>query len=156
MIGERGITLIYGGSRVGLMGVIADAVLAVGGRVVGVIPKHLRTQESDHNGLTERLVVDSIHSRKQLMFERADGFIALPGGFGTIDETIEVISWKQLGLHNKPIVLVDENGYWSPLLALFDHIIEAGFAGSQDRELFAVATAVDKVFDVLACSHEQQ
>ena len=149
-LAEHGITLIYGGGRNGLMGLTADAVLAGGGQVVGIIPGHLHHREVQHQGLTELLIVDSMHTRKRLMFERADAFVALPGGLGTLDETIEIITWRQLGLHDKPILLVDQDGYWQPLLGLFEHIVEARFAQPQARTLWQVVDGVDAVLPALA------
>jgi uncharacterized protein (TIGR00730 family) len=114
-LAARGIELVYGGGRNGLMGLVADAVLAGGGKVTGVIPLHLQNRELAHVGLSELLVVDSMHERKRVMAERADAFAVLPGGIGTLDETVEILSWRQLGLHDKPIYVVDIAGYWSPL-----------------------------------------
>jgi uncharacterized protein (TIGR00730 family) len=150
LLAEAGIELVYGGGRVGLMGLAADAALAARGRVIGVIPEHLRARELGHAGLSEMIVVASMHARKQRMFELADGFVVLPGGIGTFDETVEVLTWKQLGLHDKPIVLVDLGGYWRPLLALFDHAIAAGFAMDATRALFRVAASVEDLLPLLA------
>ena len=145
----RGIELIYGGGGVGLMGTVAKAALAAGGRVVGIIPRSLMESELADWEATELVVVDSMHERKQRMFDRADGFVALPGGLGTLDETIEMITWRQLGFHDKPIVLANHRGYWDPLLSLFDHIVATGFAGSDAHRLYAVAPSLDEVFDRL-------
>ena len=145
----RGIELIYGGGGVGLMGTVAKAALAAGGRVVGIIPRSLMESELADWEATELVVVDSMHERKQQMFDRADGFVALPGGLGTLDETIEMITWRQLGFHDKPIVLANHRGYWDPLLSLFDHIVATGFAGSDAHRLYAVAPSLDEVFDRL-------
>jgi uncharacterized protein (TIGR00730 family) len=123
-----GIELVYGGGRNGLMGFVADAVLAGGGKATGVIPRHLQDRELAHLGLTELLVVDTMHERKAVMAERADAFAVLPGGVGTLDETVEILSWRQLGLHDKPVYIIDIAGYWSPLTVLFDHIVASGFA----------------------------
>ena len=146
----RGIELIFGGGGTGLMGAVADAALAGGGRVVGIIPRSLMESELPLPGLTELVVVDSMHERKQQMFHRADGFVVLPGGFGTLDETIEMITWRQLGFHDKPIVLANYRGFWNPLLSLFDHIVAEGFAQTASRDLYAVADTVDGVLDRLA------
>ena len=147
---ENGIELVYGGGRYGLMGVVADAVLAGGGRAVGIIPDHIRALEVEHLGLQSLLVVDSMHERKQAMFDRSDGFVVLPGGLGTLDETVEVVTWKQLALHDKPVVLVDEAGYWQPLLSLIDHMIDQGFARQEHRQLLRVVSSVDAVLPALA------
>ena len=149
---RRGIRLVYGGGHVGLMGIAADAALGAGGTVVGVIPKFLLDAEVGHLGATELVVVSSMHERKQRMFELADGFVILPGGLGTIDEMIEMITWKQLHLHDKPVVVVDLQGYWHPLTAFVDHIIAEGFARPQVKKLFSVVAGVDEVFDALAAA----
>lgn len=127
-LAARGTELIYGGGRNGLMGRVADAVLAGGGRVTGIIPVHLEHREVAHAGLSELVVVTDMHQRKRVMAERADAFAVLPGGVGTLDEAVEILSWRQLGLHQKPILIVDIAGYWSPLAALFDHIVGSRFA----------------------------
>ncbi len=149
---ERGVRLIYGGGRVGLMGVLADAALAAGGSVVGVIPEHIEEQEIAHSGVTNLIVVNSMHERKLKMFQLADAFAVLPGGLGTLDETIEIITWRQLGLHDKPIVLVDNAGYWAPLCRLVEHVVAAGFAGPETERLFTVVERVDDVFTAVAAA----
>ena len=145
----RGIELIYGGGGIGLMGAVAGAALAAGGRVVGIIPRSLLESEPPFSAVTELVVVDDMHTRKQRMFDRADGFVSLPGGLGTLDETIEMITWRQLGFHDKPIVLANHRGYWSPLLSLIDHIVAEGFADTDAPGLYAVADSIDGVFDRL-------
>lgn len=149
LLAERGITLVTGGGHVGLMGICADAVLDAGGRVVGVIPRHLMGRELGHRGLTELLVTDDMHSRKAKMFEIADAFAVLPGGLGTLDETLEMVTWRQLGLHDKPIVLVSIGGYWTPLLAVIERIIEAGFAGPDARALVKMVGSVEEVLPAI-------
>ena len=146
---ERGVELVYGGGRIGLMGVVADAVLAGGGRVTGIIPGHLHAQEVGNEAAGELIVVDSMHVRKQMMFERADAFVALPGGFGTLDETVEILTWRQLRLHDKPLLLLARNGYWQPLLALFRHFVDSGFAGKGSLALYQVAEDVEEAFRLL-------
>ena len=141
-LAEAGIELVFGGGRVGLMGLTADAALAKGGRVTGIIPARLRDAELAHQGACELLVVDTMHARKALMAERADAFAILPGGVGTLDETFEILSWKQLGLHDKPIFLVDVGDYWAPLRSLIDHIVESGFAQPKTRDLLLVVPTV--------------
>ncbi len=153
-LADAGIELIYGGGRIGLMGRLADAVLLGGGRVTGIIPGHLHDREIGHHGASELIVVGSMHERKQLMFERADAFAVLPGGLGTIEETFEIITWKQLRLHDKPIVIIDVAGYWRRLQALIDHVVDEGFASRQAYSLFHVADTVDALFGVLAASPE--
>ncbi|MSP49344.1 MAG: TIGR00730 family Rossman fold protein [Alphaproteobacteria bacterium] len=146
LLGEAKIRLIFGGGRVGLMGVMADAALQAGGEVVGVIPDHLVRLEVGHGGASELIQVRTMHERKQRMADLADGFAVLPGGLGTLDETFEIVTWKQLRLHDKPIVLVDVAGYWQPLVGLIEHMIEDGFVQPAHRRLFGV---VDKVEDVI-------
>ena len=130
---ERGIELVYGGGNVGLMGIIADACLAAGGKVVGVIPRALLEWEVGHEGLTRLEVVDSMHSRKARMAELADGFIALPGGFGTLDEMFEMLTWRQLGLGKKPCAFLDSNGFWEPLMAMLDTMVRERFLHAEQR-----------------------
>jgi uncharacterized protein (TIGR00730 family) len=143
------IGLVYGGGRVGLMGLLADAALAGGGEVVGIIPSRLRDAELAHPGVTELVVVESMHDRKRLMAEKADAFAILPGGIGTLDELFEALSWKQLGLHDKPILLVDIGGYWALLRALIDDIVKKGFARPQTRELLRVVPTVTALMGAL-------
>lgn len=131
----RGVGIVYGGGKVGLMGTLADAALASGGEVVGVIPEALMRREVGHTGLTELHVVGSMHERKALMADLAEAFVALPGGFGTLDELIEMTTWNQLGIHAKPVGLLDVSGYWQPLLELVDHAVEQGFIAQASRDL---------------------
>ncbi|PYI55979.1 TIGR00730 family Rossman fold protein [Paenibacillus flagellatus] len=126
-LAANGLDLVYGGATVGCMGAVADAVLAAGGRAIGVIPRKLVDVEIAHDRLTELHVVDTMHERKAMMAERADGFIALPGGTGTLEEWFEVFTWAQLGYHRKPCALLNVNRYYDPLLSLFDHMIGQGF-----------------------------
>ena len=148
-LAERGIRLVYGGGRVGLMGIVADAAIAARGEVVGIIPEHLQSMEVGHTGLAELVVVDSMHTRKRMMVERSDAFVVLPGGMGTLDEMFEVLTWKQLHLHDKPVVIVDVDGYWTPLVGLIEHMIEAGFCRTEHCRLFSVVTRVEDVFAAL-------
>src|SRR3546814_324213 len=133
IMAENRIRLVYGGGRIGLMGVVADAVLASGGTAVGVIPEFLETREVGHQGVNDLHVVDSMHSRKNLMFEMSDAFAVLPGGFGTLDEAFEIITWRQLKLHDKPIVMIDVDGYWQPFLRLVDHVLGRGLDRKRTR-----------------------
>jgi uncharacterized protein (TIGR00730 family) len=151
-LAAHGIALVYGGGNVGLMGKVAEGVMNGGGHVTGVIPEHLLRMEVGHTGLTELVVVDSMHTRKHRMFELADAFAVLPGGLGTLDETFEILTWKQLGLHGKPVVLVDEFGFWDPLLALIDAMIAGGFIAPRHRDLFCVARSVDDVVPLALAS----
>jgi uncharacterized protein (TIGR00730 family) len=154
ILAKAGIELVYGGGRVGLMGLLADSALASGGRVTGIIPVHLHDREVGHSGLTELVVVDNMHQRKRRMFELADAFAVLPGGLGTLDETLEIITWKQLGLHDKPVVLVDVAGYWTPLLDLIDHVVVSGFAPRTSLNLYRVAARVEDLLPTLAAAPE--
>jgi uncharacterized protein (TIGR00730 family) len=131
----RGLGLVYGGGHVGLMGVLADAVLAAGGEAIGVIPQALRDRELAHRGLTELHVVATMHQRKALMADLADGFVALPGGFGTADELLEILTWVQLGLHAKPVGLLEVNGFFQALQAWLDHCVAEGFLRAEHRRL---------------------
>jgi uncharacterized protein (TIGR00730 family) len=144
------VRLIFGGGRIGLMGVVADAVLAAGGTAIGVIPQHLSRAENAHSELSEIHVVDSMHTRKQKMFDLADAFAVLPGGLGTLDETIEVLTWKQLGLHDKPIVILNQSEYWQPLEALIQHTIAASFTGSGSARLYSLVSTMDGLFAAIA------
>ena len=145
----RGIGVVYGGGKVGLMGAVADAALAGGGEVIGVIPQELVDRELAHRGLTELHVVGSLHERKALMAERSDAFAALPGGFGTLDELMEQLTWAQLGLHAKPVGLLDVEGYWVQLVALARHATEEGFVRESDLGAIAVGTEADVLLDRL-------
>lgn len=150
LIAERGIRLIYGGGDIGLMSIVARAALEKGGDVVGVIPDFIQKFEVGNPGLTELIVVDSMHDRKRTMFEMADGFVSLPGGLGTMDETLEIITWKQLQQHNKPLVLVDVNNYWRSFRELIQHIVDFGYGHHGIADLFSTVESVDDIFDALA------
>jgi len=139
LLAERGIDLVYGGARVGLMGVLADAALSAGGRVIGVIPQALIDKEVAHHGLTELRVVDSMHERKAMMADLADGFIAMPGGWGTLDELFEILTWAQLGLHRKPAGLLNVHGYYDRLLRYVEHATAEGFIRPQHAAMMLVA-----------------
>ncbi|HEY0411023.1 MAG TPA: TIGR00730 family Rossman fold protein [Candidatus Dormibacteraeota bacterium] len=145
----RGARLVYGGGRVGLMGVIADAVLAAGGEVVGVIPAHLSSREVAHSGLTDLRVVGSMHERKQLMFDLSDAFVALPGGLGTLEELLEITTWAQLGLHRKPVGILDVLGYFDGLVTLLDHAVLSGFLTPHNRGLILLGLDPDALLDRL-------
>ncbi len=149
-LANRNITVVYGGGRGGLMGPLADSALAAGGKVVGIIPEFIRSREIQHTGLTELHVVNSMHTRKSMMVERSDAFVVLPGGFGTMDETFEILTWKQLGLHNKPVVIFNHNHFWSPLLDLLDHMMARGFSPPEMAEMYAVVDNIDDMFKALA------
>lgn len=146
---KEGIRLVYGGARVGLMGVIADAALAGGGEVIGVIPRQLVDREVAHRGLTELHIVRTMHERKSLMADLVDAFIALPGGYGTLDELFEVLGWAQLSIHEKPIVLLEVMDYWQPLFAMLDRAVHEGFLKPENRRDAMRATTVAEVFTLL-------
>jgi uncharacterized protein (TIGR00730 family) len=139
IMAQRGLTVVYGGGRVGLMGALADAALAAGGEVIGVIPHGLVQREVAHHGLTALRVVGSMHERKAMIAELADAFITLPGGLGTLEEFFETWTWAQLGVHQKPIGLLDVSGYWAPLVALLEHVDAEGFLRGNPREWLVVS-----------------
>jgi uncharacterized protein (TIGR00730 family) len=147
---DRGIELVYGGGNVGLMGVLADAVLERGGRVIGVIPESLMAKEVGHTGLTELRIVKSMHERKALMTDLSDAFIAMPGGFGTFEEFCEVVTWSQLVIHVKPCGLLNVEGYYNPLLALFDHAVREGFLREENRRLVLEDREPDRLLQKMA------
>lgn len=147
LLAEGGVTLVYGGGRVGLMGVLADAVLAGRGQVIGVIPRALDTIELAHAGLSEMHVVQTMHERKALMADLADGFIALPGGLGTFDETFEIVTWAQLGIHRKPCGLLNVGGYFDKLIAFLDHTVEEQFIKAEHRDLVLIETDPERLLE---------
>jgi uncharacterized protein (TIGR00730 family) len=149
-LAEKKLKIVYGGGHVGLMGIIADAALTAGAQVIGIIPEHIRSQEVQHTGLTELHVVPDMHTRKRMMVERSDAFVILPGGFGTLDEAFEILTWKKLGLHNKPIVIFNQSGYWDPLIQLIERTVKEGFASPRDLELYKVVTNIDELLGALA------
>jgi uncharacterized protein (TIGR00730 family) len=149
-LAKRGITLVYGGGRLGLMGIVADAVLNAGGRVIGVIPRMLIERELAHPGLTRQHVVSTMHERKTLMAEMSDGFVGLPGGMGTFDELVEIVTWAQLGLHAKPVVLANIENYFDPLYAMLDYAVREGFVTAESRSRWRNAETVARVMQILA------
>ncbi|GAB2548227.1 LOG family protein [Rhodanobacter koreensis] len=144
---HRGIALVYGGGKVGLMGTVADAVLAAGGKVIGVIPRQLVELEVAHPGLSELQVVETMHQRKTRMYELSDAFVALPGGFGTMDEMFEMLTWAQLGLHRYPCAFLDVRGYYSQLRAMMDHMVNEGFVRSGQRDSVWFGDSMAALFD---------
>jgi uncharacterized protein (TIGR00730 family) len=149
LAGAAGLRVIYGGGRIGLMGAAADATMAAGGEVVGLIPARLLEREVGHRAITELIVAQDMFDRKDQMIARADAFVVLPGGLGTLDELLEVLTLRQLGYHAKPIVLVNLAGYWDLLVALIDRIIEQGFAAPSARTLYRVVDSVEEVLPAL-------
>lgn len=150
LLAARGIGLVYGGGRVGLMGTLADAALRAGGEVIGVIPESLMAWEVGHTGLTELRIVESMHARKAMMAELSEAFLALPGGFGTWEELCEVLTWAQLGLHGKPCGILNVDGYYDPLLALFDHAVRERLLRPEHRSLALTDTDPARLLDRLA------
>jgi uncharacterized protein (TIGR00730 family) len=145
LLAREGLTLVYGGGHVGLMGILADTVLAAGGRVVGVIPQFMMEKELAHTGLTELLVVESMHARKALMAERSDAFVALPGGFGTGDELFEILTWRQLHLHTRPVAILNSDGFFDHLLAWMARMVADGLLRPSNRAFLEVGTTPEEV-----------
>ena len=156
LLAMQGSSLVYGGGKVGLMGTLADSVLAAGGKVIGVIPRALMLKEVGHTGLTELRIVDTMHERKALMAELSDAFIALPGGYGTLDEFCEVLTWAQLGLHNKPCGILNVDGYYDPLLELFQQAIAEGFLQEEHGKMLTVESDPQKLLQQLSSSRPPQ
>lgn len=149
LFAQRAIRLVFGGGSVGLMGVLADAVLAAGGKVTGVIPHGLRTEELAHEGVSEMIAVDSMHARKQRMVELSDAFIAMPGGIGTLDELFETFTWLQLGIHDKPVGLLNVAGYYDPLLTFLRQMSDRKFLSEKHLDCLAVETGADRLLEQL-------
>lgn len=149
-LAEAGIRLVYGGGATGMMGAVADAVLAGGGAVTGVIPEFLTQVEQAHPGVRDMVVTDTMHVRKRLMFDRSDAFVILPGGLGTLDELAEIVTWRQLGLHDKPILIVDVGGWAGPVMAVLESFVDTGFAGPATRRLYRLVPDVAAAMAVLA------
>jgi uncharacterized protein (TIGR00730 family) len=158
LLARRGIGLVYGGGMVGLMGVIADAVCAAGGEVIGIIPEALRAREHDHPGISELHVVQTMHERKAMMANLADGFVTLPGGIGTFEEMFEAWCWSQLGYHNKPVGLLDVNGFYSGLRQFIDNVVEEGFLQPRHRSMLIVEkdpeTMIDRIVNFVPPENE--
>jgi uncharacterized protein (TIGR00730 family) len=146
ILAARGIRLVYGGGKAGLMGIIADSVMKNGGEVTGIIPSHIAEREIQHTGLTELHVVDTMHVRKQMMVDHSDAFLVLPGGIGTMEEMCEIMTWRQLGIHDMPIVIANLKNFWGPFLETIENIIQQGFMRETDLKL---ATVVDKIDDIM-------
>lgn len=155
-LATAGITLVYGGSRSGLMGAVAEAALEAGGRVEGVIPRFFLPNEDPFAEVSELTVVDDMHTRKKLMFDKTDAFCVLPGGLGTMDETFEILTWKQINLHDKPVMLLNMDGYWTPWLALVDNIVKEGFARPGVKSFYEVVDTVEEVLARLETLRQPQ
>jgi len=154
ILGNNQKTMVYGGGSIGLMGITARSTIKHGGDVIGIIPEHLDSIEIGQKGLKELHVVPNMHIRKRQMFDVSDSFVSLPGSIGTLDETIEVITWKQLNLHDKPIIIVNADGYWTPFLDMLDNIIDEEFCTPETRDLFHVVDSVDDVLDAIKAQPE--
>lgn len=148
-LAARGVGIVYGGAKVGLMGTVADAALAEGGEVIGVIPEKLQSREVAHEGLTELFVVESMHARKTMMAHLSDAFIMLPGGWGTLEETFEIVTWTQLRYHFKPVGLINVNGYYDRLLAFIEHATVEGFIQPEHRRILHAAATPDAMIEIL-------
>ena len=148
-LAEAGHGIVYGGAHVGLMGLVADAAIAAGGEVVGVLPQNLVEREVGHEGLTRLELVETMHERKARMAELADAFVALPGGVGTLDEVVEAMSWAHLGLHTKPVVVYDVDGFWRPLLSLLDRMVAGGYVAAEARATLQVVASPEELLDLL-------
>lgn len=149
VLARSGLQVVFGGGKLGLMGLVADSALANGGRVIGIIPKLLENVEGAHPNLSELHVVDSMHTRKRKMVELSDAFIVLPGGFGTLDELFEILTWRQLQIHTKPVIIVNVNGYWDPLKKLIHNVIEQNFAPSGHTLFATFVDSPDEVLNIL-------
>lgn len=149
LLGQSGVRLVYGGGSVGLMGIVSESCMKAGGKVMGIIPGHLSAKEGQKHDITELVVVDSMHERKQMMVEHSDGFVVLPGGMGTLDETFEILTWKYLRLHDKPVVFVNLKGYFDPLFALIDNMVAEGFTPYWHTTLYDVASHPLEVLTLL-------
>mgnify|MGYP006285741825 CR=1 FL=1 len=147
---SRGVDLVYGGGRAGLMGIVAEEVLKGGGSAFGVIPRHLMSREIAHAGLTELIEVETMHERKAMMIDRADGFVALPGGLGTLEEISEVLSWAQMGLHRKPIGLLNTADFYDPFVTFFDHLVETYYVSPKSRQLLLVRSEPDSLLTAMS------
>ncbi len=148
-LAQSGKTLVYGGGDCGLMGRTANAVLESDGNVIGVFPRGLRRIEVEHKGLSKMFLVDTMHERKQIMYDHSDVFVILPGGCGTLDEMFEVITWKQIGIHDKPVLIFNHNGYWDHLVALLNHMIDTGFARAETRQFYRVVETFEDLLIAL-------
>jgi len=147
-LAENSISLVYGGGDCGIMGAVANSVMKHGGWVTGIFPESLRNIENEHQGLNKIIIVDTMHTRKELMYMKSDMFIILPGGFGTMDEMFEILTWKQLELHDKPIIIFNHEHYWDHLIALMNNIIDKGFARIETKDLYTVVNTID---ELVAC-----
>jgi uncharacterized protein (TIGR00730 family) len=144
--GEKKIELVYGGAAIGVMGTLATDLMVRGGRVTGIIPQHLMTKEVAHGGLTELIVTKDMHERKQTMYKMSDAFLIFPGGMGTLDELFEIVTWRQLGLHGKPIAIMNINGYYDSLLKFLDHAVKQGLIKQKDRDIIYASSSWEEIW----------
>jgi uncharacterized protein (TIGR00730 family) len=149
ILAQRGMDVLYGGSKLGLMGDLADGALEAGGKVIGVLPEFLRDREVAHMGISELILVKSMHERKKILNDRSDAILTLPGGFGTMEEFFELLTWSQLGLHSKPIGILNVNGVYDPLMSLFDRMVDEGFVRSESRNLVLIDSDLDSLLDAM-------
>lgn len=149
VLAQRGLDVLYGGSRLGLMGDLANGALEAGGKVIGVLPEFLRDREVAHLGISELVLVKSMHERKKILNERSDAILTLPGGFGTMEEFFELLTWSQLGLHSKPIGILNVNGVYDPLISLFDRMVDEGFVRSESRSLVIIESDLPILLDAM-------
>ncbi|MCB1559474.1 MAG: TIGR00730 family Rossman fold protein, partial [Alphaproteobacteria bacterium] len=147
-----GITLVYGGGNPGLMGKVANSCMAAGGSVIGIIPDSILKLEARHDDVTELHVVPNMHVRKAMMAEKSDAFIVMPGGLGTLDETFEILTWRYLGIHNKPVIIANIEGYWTPMIDLINHMASKNFVKQEHLQTFTVANSIEEIMDILAQS----
>jgi len=153
LLAERQTEVVFGGGKVGLMGHLADAVLSAGGKVTGIIPGFLHVKEVAHDGLTEMITVENMHQRKALIYDMSDGFIALPGGFGTLDELFEMLTWAQLGLHQKPVGILNVNGFYNSILNGIDSMVKEGFLKTENRDMIQLSGKADELLQKMASYH---
>lgn len=154
LLAERNLTLVYGGANVGLMGLVADAALERDGKVIGVMPERLREREISHGKLSELKIVETMHERKMHMASLADAFVALPGGLGTLDELFEVATWNQIGIHSKPVILINSDGFYTPLMGFLDHAVAAGALSASNRRILTLADNAEAALDLLSKRHD--
>ncbi|MCH2546804.1 MAG: TIGR00730 family Rossman fold protein [Alphaproteobacteria bacterium] len=148
-IAQSDLRLVFGGGDCGMMGAVANAAMDGGGEVIGVFPHHLRAHEAEHTGITETIIVGSMHERKKLMFDLSDMFAILPGGFGTMDEMFEILTWRQIGLHEKPVFIFNHLGYWDPLITMMEHIIDKRFAKPVNRDFYQVFETLESMMEAV-------
>ncbi len=153
-LAKSGITLVYGGGSPGLMGKVANSCMDAGGAVIGIIPDHILKLEVRHNDLTELHIVDNMHTRKMMMADKSDAFVIMPGGLGTLDEAFEIMTWKYLGVHNKPVIIANIDGYWNPLIDLINHMHKHKFVREEHMNTYVEAKTIDEVMNILTSTEK--